>query len=335
MGRVVGGSTLVKAMGETARMVQVDVLGGNEEDWMMREEEADDSTNVQRLLELGLSRQLPPTEGGASRASLSRTESMVDFPLDADGNPLVSPSAVDYGSPALYCFGEREPSLGLTTGEILEGGERTEEHAAITHVTAPTYSKGGSGNGGPAHANGNGHGGNHGGKGSNGNGSKPRGNADADAPTENGSSSSSSDSIRSSPHGGHSPGSHSSGGNFDEATISRGLAKPGREMPADFGGVQIAVDAIADPRKETTLRDWQVVSEAILDTPVPSMIEDEYALLEGAPAPDVVAAPPAAAPASSVAATAATAAAAAAAAHATGDTSALARETSEESTGLF
>jgi len=48
-------------------------------------------------------------------------------------------------------------------------------------------------------------------------------------------------------------------------------------MPADFGGRQIALDPVADPRLETKLTDWQVVSEALLDAPVPSLIEDDYA----------------------------------------------------------
>ena len=48
-------------------------------------------------------------------------------------------------------------------------------------------------------------------------------------------------------------------------------------MPPDFGGRQIALDTIADPRLETKLSDWQVVTEALLDLPVPSLIEDEYA----------------------------------------------------------
>ena len=56
-------------------------------------------------------------------------------------------------------------------------------------------------------------------------------------------------------------------------------------MPADFGGRQMALDAIADPRLETKLTDWQVVSEALLDAPVPSLIEDDYAPESAAAAP--------------------------------------------------
>ena len=44
-------------------------------------------------------------------------------------------------------------------------------------------------------------------------------------------------------------------------------------MPADFGGRQIALDQVADPKSETKLTDWQVVSEAVLESPVPSLIE--------------------------------------------------------------